>query len=534
MTTSIRPKPRSLTVLLPLAENTKTDWATHQFLSELREAFADLGVEYGELTCIGLDQAHARAELLSAWYQLDHTEDALLLDSDMASAVELVTQQLCVLAEPVLVCPYLQRNEGGHAHHLARWTIDTAGKPVAMVLREGRRMMPMPAAGLGFTRIRRAAVAQAWDFFTRRQEELDAILALHPELAPHTRRLFWSSHLPNHAALPVLGLFEHVVNEHVQDGPFRRRSEDISFFLRLGEAGLVPYALADACVWHHGKNEGSFMDALRDEETRLCSQRRRVHAQLPACPDDLLGLEAVLDGAYYVPGLSFASPPHVLDVGANVGAFAVWAAREWPGCSIDCYEPHPEHVAMLKENLGIHPDGMVAGVRGTDATVSIAEVAVVGVDPRAAPSAIVGPKGQAVAPSGPITVRLFDPAVGMNRGMRSLRPFAGGHAETFTEVRAILAADLPPCDVLKLDVEGCAREILEHYPHLRGCSAVLCEWDSSEEWLWMRGALRELGFEVHVDRAHGRPGPHREILFVRRGIIAPPELAANKEAEAAQ
>jgi len=522
MTIPIKPKPRSLTVLVPLAESQKTDWDTHDFLSNLREAYADLGVEFGELTVRGLDQAHARAELLAAWYQLDHTDDGLLIDGDMCADPRLVTEQLCVLEEPILVCPYLQRNEGGLAHGLARWTIDTAGKPVTAEMREGRRMMPMPAAGLGFTRVRRSAIAQAWGYFEGKAGELAALLELNPALAPFTRRLFWTSHLPAHAGMPVLGLFEHIVNQHLDGGPDRRRSEDISFFLRLAEAGLTPYALLDACVWHHGKNEGSFMDALRDEELKLFARRRRVHAQLPACPDDLLDLEHVLDGGYAVPGLTFASPPHVLDVGANVGAFTVWAAREWPGATFECFEPHPEHLDMLCTNLkhAIDPE--------PSKRVRVHRVAVVGTDPRAAPSAIVDKDGLPVPPSGQPTVRLFDPAPGMNRGMRSLHPFPGGHADTFTEVPAILAADLPPCDVLKLDVEGCAREIMEHYPHLRGCSAVLVEWDSSEEWLWMRGVMAKLGFEVHVDRAHGRPSMHRELCFVRKGVIARPELGATK------
>ena len=60
-------------------------------------------------------------------------------------------------------------------------------------------------------------------------------------------------------------------------------------------------------------------------------------------------IEKVLQGEYYVPWDKDQSCL-VLDVGANCGAFAVWAKLSWPLAEIDCYEPNPDMVKYLKEN----------------------------------------------------------------------------------------------------------------------------------------------------------------------------------------
>jgi hypothetical protein len=59
-------------------------------------------------------------------------------------------------------------------------------------------------------------------------------------------------------------------------------------------------------------------------------------------------LQLVLDGEY---AIDFGiTPKTVLDLGANVGAFAVWARERWPQARIICYEPDPRNVHNLREN----------------------------------------------------------------------------------------------------------------------------------------------------------------------------------------
>jgi hypothetical protein len=51
-------------------------------------------------------------------------------------------------------------------------------------------------------------------------------------------------------------------------------------------------------------------------------------------------VQKVLDGEYEVPYR--ATRPVILDIGANVGSFAAWALKRWPGAHVHCYEPLPE------------------------------------------------------------------------------------------------------------------------------------------------------------------------------------------------
>jgi FkbM family methyltransferase len=61
-------------------------------------------------------------------------------------------------------------------------------------------------------------------------------------------------------------------------------------------------------------------------------------------------VQKVLDGEYEVPYEAIL--PVILDIGANVGSFAAWALKRWPGCHVHCYEPLPDNFVLLKKNLG--------------------------------------------------------------------------------------------------------------------------------------------------------------------------------------
>ena len=61
-------------------------------------------------------------------------------------------------------------------------------------------------------------------------------------------------------------------------------------------------------------------------------------------------VQKVLGGEYDIPYRH--SAPVILDIGANVGSFAAWALKRWPGAHVHCYEPLPDNFALLKRNLG--------------------------------------------------------------------------------------------------------------------------------------------------------------------------------------
>ena len=55
----------------------------------------------------------------------------------------------------------------------------------------------------------------------------------------------------------------------------------------------------------------------------------------------------VFEGEYEVTMSPELVKPRILDIGANLGAFAIWASKRWPGASFICFEPHPTTYKLL-------------------------------------------------------------------------------------------------------------------------------------------------------------------------------------------
>jgi FkbM family methyltransferase len=137
----------------------------------------------------------------------------------------------------------------------------------------------------------------------------------------------------------------------------------------------------------------------------------------------------VFVGAYNVPNLSFEKPEKVLilDIGANCGAFAVWAADRWPKATIHCYEPQPEALGYLTRNARDLPV-TIHGLAVTDAT------------------------------SFGVPLRLGK----HNLGEASFHNL-GCQTNDTIPVDTISAQTLPPCEILKIDTEGSEVTILSAY-----------------------------------------------------------------------
>ena len=133
--------------------------------------------------------------------------------------------------------------------------------------------------------------------------------------------------------------------------------------------------------------------------------------------------------------------PRVLDIGANVGTFAIACCHLWPSARVMSFEPHPETFRLLRGN--------VAGM-----AVEVHNQAILGWD-RSLPVMLHEGKRNRLC-CGVLDVGDQD----MSRGII---------------VTTMLAAELPPCDVLKVDTEGCEVEILEGYRHLGASKVLLVE-----------------------------------------------------------
>jgi FkbM family methyltransferase len=76
------------------------------------------------------------------------------------------------------------------------------------------------------------------------------------------------------------------------------------------------------------------------------------------CPLDCLAcFSEVFSGQYDHPALrkvlqqDAIYSPRILDIGANVGAFAIWAKDQWPHSVVSCYEPQESLFQPLSNNL---------------------------------------------------------------------------------------------------------------------------------------------------------------------------------------
>lgn len=73
------------------------------------------------------------------------------------------------------------------------------------------------------------------------------------------------------------------------------------------------------------------------------------------CPEPMRSaVQYVLEGEYE--SGHDGTDLDILDIGANVGSFAVWANLRWPASRIRSYEPNPGTFALLRRNVALLPN----------------------------------------------------------------------------------------------------------------------------------------------------------------------------------
>ena len=140
---------------------------------------------------------------------------------------------------------------------------------------------------------------------------------------------------------------------------------------------------------------------------------------------------------YFVIPLPF-EPKTVLDIGANIGAFAQRAQKIWPNATVICCEPMPFNVSQLRRNVADNTVIVSAAIR---AFSGIDEILV-------GDSFVTG-------------------------GFHSL----GRQTAQRILVECIAAKELPSCELVKIDTEGCEVEILKNLS-LHNTQAIFLEHHS--------------------------------------------------------
>ncbi len=172
----------------------------------------------------------------------------------------------------------------------------------------------------------------------------------------------------------------------------------------------------------------------------------------------------------------------VVDVGAHVGMFSIFAASRSDGVRVLSYEPHPDNFRLLTENIRLN------GLKN---------------------------------------VQPFSWAVSGASGKRKLfvSPEDMGHSlirlhENYVEVDCVtlkqVLSQIAKCDFLKIDCEGAEYEILFNTPvgYLRKVNRILVECHNpagfaSEHKNWsphdLKIYLEQTGFKVTLDELGDRP-----------------------------
>jgi FkbM family methyltransferase len=180
------------------------------------------------------------------------------------------------------------------------------------------------------------------------------------------------------------------------------------------------------------------------------TEKKLLLSKIPVAlevPDQMGGSTAAVLHGEYESGY-FGDHLFVLDIGANVGSFAVWANMRWPQSTIHAYEPHPETFKILVRNVEALPN-----VRCHD---------------------------EAVYPSADASAPFYSRYAGDGEsGLLDCmsKTFETLPRERIFPVPLIHPRKLPKCDVIKIDVEGAEASILEHMD-LAEVSVIVLEYQN--------------------------------------------------------
>ena len=187
----------------------------------------------------------------------------------------------------------------------------------------------------------------------------------------------------------------------------------------------------------------------------------------------------------YTRGMPKAVPPHsdILDIGANVGSFSLYAVARFPGNRVLAFEPDPVNYAQLAKNASFNPDRNLVIVN----------------------EAVGDKSGEARFSN--------DQQVGFTTGGRIVEADAP-HAFT---VKMVGIDDLfgrygiRRCGLLKLDCEGAEFPILH--------AASLSVLDRIDQMVIevhapkLGGEMSMAGLAAHLEKQGFRTGRHRELLW---------------------
>lgn len=197
-------------------------------------------------------------------------------------------------------------------------------------------------------------------------------------------------------------------------------------------------------------------------------------------------LQSILKGEVY-PSLRHLGfqPTRIIDIGANLGASAVFFHSQYPEAAIDCFEPSSENFKLLSENLSslpkvsLHHFGLFKEAK--EATLYNGQNQ--GLQHSIFPSAEVSSQGESIQ---------------------------------LKDVRQVLADSIEANTLIKIDTEGCELPILERLAFaLDQLKIIYLEFHSEKDRIAIDGLLEQTHGLWHA----AVKNPHRgDLCYVHRSL----------------
>lgn len=202
-----------------------------------------------------------------------------------------------------------------------------------------------------------------------------------------------------------------------QDGSRRWLSEDWYFCQRALDLGYKIWADMNILL----KHSGNAVYPLKYQERELYEGAINLNS-FDAPTDCQATIGEVFNGEYDFK-VDIGDSPSVIDIGSNVGSFARWCDWKWPGSRITCYEPQPDIFSYLERNcLPIRAKAINAAV------------------------------------GDPSKDTLF---ISESTRLSSSQYRHEQCGDKQIKIKVVDAAELPPCDLIKIDTEGAEGDIVE-------------------------------------------------------------------------
>ena len=212
--------------------------------------------------------------------------------------------------------------------------------------------------------------------------------------------------------------------------------------------------------------------------------------------------EIFRNGAYAIPSpveaklRALDAPVRVLDLGGHVGLFGLWFRGAFPDAVITSYEPDPENVAVLRDNVRVNRLGE---------TWSVIEAA-----------ASTGEGEATFMSDGPLSQFAGTPDAlhEEHATLEQIFPFLRGQRLVTPREVTVRTEDVMPalarCDFLKLDIQGGEWPLLtdKRFKDLSASGLVMELHPQAapvdDPLAWTTKLLTRLGFHLKVMPAHGK------------------------------